>query len=117
VAAFKKLVTAEIVDAVDEDGYTLLANVVLDEDADAERARYLIELGAAINRVGAADEKWTALALALRDGRTEIARMLLDSAAKPANKKPAAAKSRLRGKKSATRRTKATMKRTKRKVT
>jgi ankyrin repeat protein len=60
----------------------LLACVALDEDADAEMARHLIDLGAAINRVGAPDEKWTALALALRDGRTEIARMLLDAGAK-----------------------------------
>jgi ankyrin repeat protein len=82
VASFKKLVTADIVDAVDEDGYTLLANVVLDEDADTEMARHLIKLGAAINRIGVPDEKWTALALALRDGRTEIAKMLLDSGAK-----------------------------------
>jgi len=81
VAKFKKLVTADIVDTVDEDGYTLLANVVLDEDADAEMARHLIKLGAAINRVGAPDEKWVALALALRDGRTEIAKMLLDAGA------------------------------------
>ena len=82
VGTFKKLVTADMVDAVDEDGYTLLACVALDEEADAEMARYLIELGAAINRVGDPDEKWTALALALRDGRTEIAKVLLEAGAK-----------------------------------
>lgn len=82
VASFKKLVTADMVDAVDEDGYTLLACVVLDEDADAEMARHLINLGAAINHVDVPDEKWTALALALRDGRVEIAKMLLEAGAK-----------------------------------
>lgn len=82
VSTFKKLVTVENVDVVDEDGYTLLANVVLDEDADVEMARHLVRLGAAINRVGAPDEKWTALALALRNGRVEIAKMLLDAGVK-----------------------------------
>ncbi len=82
VATFKKLVTADLADAVDEDGYTLLACVVLDEDADVEMARHLIGLGASINHVDAPEEKWTPLALALRDGRTEIAKLLLNSGAR-----------------------------------
>jgi ankyrin repeat protein len=82
VATFKKLVTAENVDAVDEDGFTLLVNVILDEDADAEMARHLIDLGADVNRVDA-DEKWTALAFAARDNRPEIATMLLNAGANP----------------------------------
>jgi len=82
VATFKKLVTADLVNAVDEDGYTLLACVVLDEDADVEMAGHLVALGASINHIDVPDEKWTALALALRDGRVEIAKMLLDSGAK-----------------------------------
>lgn len=80
VATFKKLVTAENVDAVDEDGFTLLVNVILDEDADAEMAQHLIDLGADVNRVDA-DEKWTALAFAARDNRPEIATMLLNAGA------------------------------------
>ena len=56
--------------------------MILDEDADVEMARHLIGLGASINHVDAPEEKWTPLALALRDGRTEIAELLLDSGAK-----------------------------------
>lgn len=82
VATFKKLVTAENVDAVDEDGFTLLVNVILDEDADAKMARYLIDLGADVNRVDP-KEKWTALAFASRDNRPDIATMLLNAGANP----------------------------------
>lgn len=82
VATFKKLVTAENVDAVDEDGFTLLVNVILYEDTDAKIARHLIDLGADVHRVDP-KEKWTALAFAARDNRPDIATMLLDAGANP----------------------------------
>jgi ankyrin repeat protein len=81
VARFKKLVTAKNIDAVDEDGFTLLMNVVLDDETDAEMARHLIELGADVDRPDSAGDGTTALGFAVRDSRPEIAKLLLQAGA------------------------------------
>ncbi len=81
IAKFKRLVKSGDVDAVDEDGFTLLMNIALDEDADAEMARHLIGLGADINCPDAAGGGATALAFAVRDNRADVARLLLAAGA------------------------------------
>jgi ankyrin repeat protein len=79
LAGFRKLVTPENASWRDEDGVTLAVNVVLDEDADPEMLRHLIQCGADIEF--ADGRKYTALHFAARDQRLEMTEVLLEAGA------------------------------------
>lgn len=80
LAALRKLVTRENANLEDEDGFTLVMNVILDEDAGPEMLKLLIERGADVH-VAEREERLTALHLAARALRRDMVEILLAAGA------------------------------------
>lgn len=79
-STLEELLRREDINAVDEDGRSVLMHAVLAEEADPQLISYLIGRGAALDAVDAG-QRWTALHFAARDQKEEVVRVLLEGGA------------------------------------